>query len=214
MRYRFSLLSCFVMLAFVGVSTRAAELFNGRDFTGWEFVTNPATDIQTVCKILPEGVIAATGRPIGFIASKTSYENYRFHAEWRWSDKAGNGGILIHISSGPKDRAWPLSLQIQTKHKNAGDLLPMAGATFAEPLTTEPGAKTPIKARTGSVDTEKPVGEWNSCDIVCENATVEVSINGVLQNKVTNVTPRTGRVGFQFEGTAFQIRHVTLTPLK
>lgn len=202
------------MLAFVGGSVTAAELFNGHDFAGWEFVTTPASDIQTVCKILPEGVISAAGRPIGFMASKASYENYKFHAEWRWTDKPGNGGVLIHISSGPKDRAWPLSLQIQTKNKNVGDFLPMAGATFTESLTSEPGAKTPIKARTGSVDSEKPAGEWNSCDIVCQDGTVEVTINGVLQNKITNAMPHSGRVGFQFEGTPFQIRRVTLTPLK
>lgn len=214
MRYPSLLFRFIAPLVFAGGAASATELFNGRDFAGWEFVTNPATDIQTVCKLLPEGTISAAGRPIGFIASKASYENYRFHAEWRWTDKPGNGGILLHISSGPKDRAWPLSLQIQTKNKNVGDFLPMAGATFTEPLTSEPAAKTPIKARVGSVDSEKPAGEWNSCDIVCQDGTVEVTINGVLQNKITNVTPRSGRVGFQFEGTPFQIRHVTLTPLK
>ncbi len=214
MRYQFPLLRCFVLLAFAGGSVSAADLFNGRDFAGWEFVTNPATDIRTVCKNLPEGVISAAGRPIGFIATTAAYENYRFHAEWRWTDKPGNGGVLVHISSGPKDRAWPLSLQIQTKNKNVGDILPMAGATFTEALTSDQGAKTPIKARTGSVDREKPVGEWNSCDIVCQNGTVEVTINGVLQNKITNATPHSGRVGFQFEGAPFQIRHVILTPLK
>ncbi len=214
MRYQFSLLRCFVMLVLVGGSTTAAELFNGRDFAGWEFVTNPAMEIDNVCKNFPEGVISAAGRPIGFIATKAIFKNYRLHAEWRWTDKPGNGGILIHISSGPKDRAWPLCLQIQTKNKNVGDLLPMAGARFAEPLTSEPSAKTPIKARTGSVDSEKPVGEWNSCDILCQNETVEVTINGVLQNKITNAMPHSGRVGFQFEGTPFQIRNVTLTLLK
>ena len=214
MRYPSLLFRFIAPLVFAGGAASATELFNGRDFAGWEFVTNPATDIQTVCKLLPEGTISAAGRPIGFIASKASYENYRFHAEWRWTDKPGNGGILLHISSGPKDRAWPLSLQIQTKNKNVGDFLPMAGATFTEPLTSEPAAKTPIKARVGSADSERPVGKWNSCDIVCQDGTVEVTINGVLQNKITNVTPRSGRVGFQFEGTPFQIRHVTLTPLK
>ena len=213
MRCSSLLLRFIAPLVFAGCAASAAELFNDHDFAGWEFTTTPTTDIKAVCKLLPDGVIAAAGRPIGFIATTASYENYRLHAEWRWSGKPGNGGVLVHISSGPKDRAWPLSLQIQTKNKNAGDLLPMAGATFAEPLTTEPGAKTPIKARTGPVDSEKPVGEWNSCDILCQNGIVEVTVNGVLQNKITQSNPHSGRVGFQFEGTPFEIRHVTLTPL-
>jgi hypothetical protein len=194
------------------VSGSAAELFNGHDFSGWEFVATPATDISSVCKNLPGGVVAATGQTVGFIATTASYENYRLHAEWRWSGKPGNGGILVHISSGPKDRAWPLCLQIQTKNKNAGDLLPMAGATFAEPLTSSPGAAPAIKAHTAP-DSEKPVGEWNTCDILCQHGTLEVTINGVRQNRITQTAPQSGRIGFQFEGTAFELRHVTVTVL-
>ena len=200
------------VLLCAAVSVSAAELFNGKDFTGWELVATPTTAIGEVCQILPEGVIAAKGSPTGFLSTTASYENYRLHAEWRWSGKPGNGGVLVHISSGPKDRAWPLSLQIQTKNKNVGDVLPMAGATFAEPLTSAPSAAPLIKAHT-SADSEKPVGEWNTCDILCQGDTLEVRINGVLQNKITHAGPNAGKVGFQFEGTPFELRHVTLTPL-
>lgn len=195
--------------ALTGGAAPSGDLFNGRDFAGWEFVTTSAADIGDVCKILPEGVIAASGSPVGFIATTDSYENYRLHAEWRWPGKPGNGGVLLHISSGPKDRAWPLSLQVQTKHKAAGDILPMAGGGFAEPLTSPSGAATAIRAHTAA-DSEKPAGEWNTCDILCRDGTVEVTINGVLQNKVTQVTPRAGRIGFQFEGVPFELRRVSV----
>lgn len=201
-----------LLFGFIGSTVSADELFNGKDFAGWEFVTSPAKNIADVCTLQADGSIAAAGQPVGFISTTASYENYRLHAEWRWSGKPGNGGVLVHISSGPKDRAWPLCLQIQTKNKTVGDLLPMAGATFAEPLTTAPGASPAIKAHTAP-DSEKPVGEWNTCDIVCRDATIEVTINGVLQNKITQTAPRAGRVGFQFEGTPFELRHVTITAL-
>ena len=213
MRFLTPTLGALALLASIaGATPPATELFNGRDFAGWEFVTTPATAIGAVCKILPDGVIAAAGAPVGFIATTASYENYRLHAEWRWPGKPGNGGVLLHITGGPKDRAWPLCLQIQTKNKNVGDVLPMAGATFAEPLTSAPGAATLIKARTAP-DSEKPAGEWNTCDITCRDGTVEVVINGVVQNKVTGATPRAGRVGFQFEGVAFELRRVTIVRL-
>jgi len=213
MRYRSPTLGVLVLLfGFAGPTLSAGELFNGKDFTGWEFVTTPTKDIAEVCALKPDGSVAAAGQPVGFICTTASYENYRLHAEWRWNGKPGNGGVLVHISSGPKDRAWPLCLQIQTKNKAAGDLLPMAGAAFAEPLTSAPGAAPAIKAHT-EPDSEKPVGEWNTCDIVCHSATVEVTINGVVQNKITQATPSAGRVGFQFEGTPFEVRHVTITPL-
>jgi hypothetical protein len=157
-------------------------------------------------------VIESTGKPAGFIATKASYRDYRLHVEWRWSGKPGNAGVLLHISDGPMDRVWPLSLQVQTKHGSAGDLLPMAGASFAEPLTTASGAPVAIKARTAA-DSELPAGEWNSCDIVARDGAVEVRVNGVAQNGATKVQPSSGRIGFQLEGAAYELRRVALTPL-
>lgn len=207
---------CFapVLAAFtlLGLPAAAGELFNGRDFSGWEFITSPATAIATVCTVRADGVITATGKPVGFIATTATYSNYRLHAEWRWPGQPGNGGVLVHIGSGPKDRAWPLSFQVQTKHQSAGDLLPMAGATFAEPLTSAPGAATPIKAHTAP-DSEKPAGEWNRCDITCRGDTIEVVINGVAQNRVTGCSRPAGKIGFQFEGAPFELRHVTVVGL-
>ncbi|HEY8993402.1 MAG TPA: DUF1080 domain-containing protein [Lacunisphaera sp.] len=190
----------------------SSSLFNDRDLAGWEFVGTPSTDIATVCTVRPDGVIAATGTPVGFIAITTTHANYRLHAEWRWSGKPGNGGVLLHISSGPKDRAWPLCYQVQLKNKAVGDFLPMAGATFAEPLTSAPNAATPLKAHVAP-DSEKPAREWNSCDIICRGDTIEVMINGIEQNRVTQCSLNKGSVGFQFEGAPFELRQVSLTPL-
>ncbi|NYE60040.1 hypothetical protein FHW58_001192 [Duganella sp. 1224] len=190
----------------------AVELFNGRDFSGWELQTTPAAVVGDAFHVLPDGVIASDGKPAGFLATSQSYRNYKLHVEWRWTGKPGNGGVLLHISPGAFDRVWPVSLQVQTKHGNVGDLLPMAAASFAEPLTSKPGTDTRIKARTAA-DSEKPAGEWNACDIVSQDGTVEVTINGVPQNRVTQVRPAAGRIGFQLEGTPYELRHVELTPL-
>ncbi len=212
MRHPAALLSALSLFATAGCAAPDGALFNGHDLAGWEFVTVPAMDITAVCTVRADGVIAVAGKPLGFLAATGSHRDYRLHVEWRWPDKPGNGGVLVHISSGPKDRAWPLSLQVQAKHGNAGDLLPMAGATFAEPLTTAPGAPTAIKARLAP-ESEKPAGEWNACDITCRGDTVEVVINGVRQNFVTRMSPAAGRVGFQLEGVPFELRAVRLIPL-
>jgi hypothetical protein len=193
-------------------SAGAVDLFNGRDFSGWELQTTPSAAIGDAFRVLPDGVIAAEGKPSGFLATTASYRNYKLHVEWRWTGKPGNGGVLLHISPGTFDRVWPVSLQVQTKHGNVGDLLPMAAGSFAEPLTSKPGADTRIKAHTAA-DSEKPVGEWNACDVVSQDGVVEVTINGVLQNRVTQVSPASGQVGFQLEGTPYELRHVELTPL-
>jgi hypothetical protein len=202
-------------LALIYLPAGAAEtrdLFDGHDLAGWEFTADSVTAIATVCTVRPDGVIAAAGQPVGFIATTATYANYRLHAEWRWPGKPGNSGVLVHISSGPKDRVWPLCYQVQTKNKFVGDLLPMAGAAFAEPLTSAPGAATAIKARTAP-DSEKPAGEWNTCDITCRGDAIEVSINGVPQNRITGCSLHEGKIGFQFEGVPFEIRHITVAGL-
>jgi hypothetical protein len=194
----------------------ATDLFNGRDLTGWEYVTTPAADIKTVCAVKPDGIVAVIGKPVGYLATTANYENYRLHAEWRWpanAAKNSNGGVLLHIASGPKDRAWPICFQVQTKLTRAGDLLPMAGGVFAEKLSTPPEAKTPQLDRRAD-SSEKPLGEWNSCDIVCQDGTIDVVVNGVVQNHVTKCQPAAGQIGFQLEGTPFELRNVRIEPLK
>ncbi|MYM35068.1 DUF1080 domain-containing protein [Duganella sp. FT94W] len=200
------------ILTLCAQSAGAVDLFNGRDFSGWTLQTTPAAEVGDAFRVLPGGVIASAGAPSGFLATTENYRNYKLHVEWRWSGKPGNGGVLLHITPGTFDRVWPVSLQVQTKNGNAGDLLPMAAASFAEPLTSAPGAATRIKAHTAA-DSEKPVGEWNECDIVSRDGTVEVTVNGVPQNRVTQVSPASGRIGFQLEGTPYELRNVTLTPL-
>jgi len=190
-------------------SAGAADMFKDRSFSGWELRTEPAATIASVFSVKEDGVIASAGLPLGFLASTATYRNYRLHVEWRWPGKTGNGGVLLHISPGPMDRVWPLSQQIQTKFGSVGDVLPMAGASFAEPLT---GDKPPLKAHTAA-SSERPAGEWNSADIVSRDGVIEVTVNGVLQNRVTKAAPAEGRIGFQLEGTPYELRNIGLTPL-
>jgi len=192
-------------------------LLDGQDLAGWELVATPATDPAAVCHYNTEGALAVAGKPVGFLATKISYENYRLHAEWRWpasAAKNSNSGVLLHIASDAVNgTAWPVCFQMQLKLTRAGDLLPMNDAKFAEKLSTAPGAKTPQLDRRGD-SSEKPLGEWNTCDIVCRGDTIEVTINGILQNIVTHTAPAAGRIGFQLEGTPFELRNVQIAPLR
>ena len=187
-------------------------LFGANGFDAFELVTTPAATMDQVLAARAGGVIAVAGNPPGYVATRATYTNYRLHAEWRWSGKPGNGGVLLHIQGGPKDRVWPLSQQVQTKIRAAGDLLPMAGASFAEPLTSAPGAYPAIKGHTAA-DSERPAGEWNSMDVVCRDGAIEVTINGMVQNRVSKAVPASGKVGFQLEGAPYELRNVTIQTL-
>jgi hypothetical protein len=205
------LIPLFLLLA-VRLTAETANLL--ADLAGWEYLTPDHATLAEVCVVKPDGVLAVAGKPNGYLATVASHANYRLHAEWRWPDKPGNGGVLVHISSGPIDRnIWPRCYQVQTKNKFVGDLLPMADAKFAEALSTPPEAKPPLLSHSAP-DSEKPAGEWNACDIVCRGDTIEVTINGVRQNKVTDYSVHEGKISIQLEGTPFELRNVTLAPLE
>jgi hypothetical protein len=199
--------------ALAGCAITSPQLLDRQGLGELDLVTTPAASSGSVWTLRPDGVLAVAGKPSGYFATRDSYSNYRLHAEWRWSDKPGNGGVLLHIASGPKDGVWPLSQQVQTKHGFAGDLLPMAGADFAEGLTSAPGAYPRIKGHVAPAS-ERPAGEWNSMDVTCQDGAIEVWINGVLQNRVTRAEPREGKIGFQLEGAPYELRNVTVSRMR
>ncbi|MEO5713244.1 MAG: DUF1080 domain-containing protein [Luteolibacter sp.] len=211
------LTSLLASIALTSPLVRAEELLSKQTLSNWEFITATPADINTVCTAGDDGVLAIVGKPVGYLVTKADHENYQLHFEWRWPANAAkncNGGVLLNISSGPANiTPWPVCFQAQLKMDHAGDLLPMAGATFAEKLTTAPDAKTPQLDHVAASN-EKPLGEWNTGDIICQGDSIEISINGVKQNHVTKCVPATGKIGFQLEGAPFELRNVRVSPVK
>jgi len=61
---------------------------------------------------------------------------------------------------------------------------------------------------------EKPAGEWNTCQVVCEGSTVKALVNGKLMNETSECTVTSGSIGIQCEGAEFEIRAMYLEPLE
>jgi hypothetical protein len=189
--------------------TNRVELFNGRDLTGWKVVARDgdASDTWQVRK----GVIVCSGKPTGYLRTEQSFKNYRLTVEWRFTrmaPKADNTGVMVHIQL--PDQVWPPCVQCQGKHTRQGDLFLMNGAESKEHLGKD--ANTPL-LMTGE-SREKPVGEWNTCELVCSGNTVQACINGTQMNETADCTISSGCIGFQAEGAELEIRAVYLTPLK
>lgn len=117
-------------------------------------------------------------------------------------------GLLVHI--GKSDEVWPRCIQCQGQHEKQGDLFLMNGADRKEHKGQ--GSNVPLPKREPS--NEKPVGEWNICQMVCAGNSVKAYINGRLMNEATECNVSSGRIGFQSEGGEFEIRKVFLAPLK
>ena len=49
--------------------------------------------------------------------------------------------------------------------------------------------------------------------MICKDDTVTIVVNGTEMNKVTGANIRSGQIGIQSEGGAFEVRKVTIEPL-
>ena len=178
------------------------NLFNGENFEGWYMYKKNAWKVT-------DGEIYCSGKPTGFLRTKKEYSDFKLTFEWRWPDKPGNSGVLLHMSD--KDKIWPLCVEAQLMNNRAGDLIGM-GCKFNENKAKKDG---PISYTPRMNDSnEKEPGGWNSYEIVCDDDTVELKINGQYQNKATGVSIRKGYIGFQSEGVPIMFRNIKLTPLK
>lgn len=66
----------------------------------------------------------------------------------------------------------------------------------------------------GPNDVEKPVGEWNRLEAICDGGDVEFFVNGVKVNSGTDGNLREGRILFQSEGAEVYYRNIELHPLR
>lgn len=66
----------------------------------------------------------------------------------------------------------------------------------------------------GAADVEKPVGEWNTLEVIAKGDTLQYFLNGVLVNEGFEASPSEGKVLLQTEGAEMFVRRYELLPLK
>jgi hypothetical protein len=204
------------MLAFTEYSTAQSGsenkpesiiLFNGKDLNNWVFkLKDPSVDPAKVFTIRGE-VIHISGNPFGYMRTKETYSDYKLHVEWRWLGEASNSGVFVNAQ--PPDSIWLKCVECQLKAGNAGDFVCMNGADM-----TERTDKSKPFVNKLAASSEKPAGEWNTMEVTCKANTIEVYVNGVLQNKGTNVNLSHGSICLQSEGKDVEFRNVYLNKLK
>jgi len=180
-------------------------IFNGKDLTNLKLVLeNKNVDTGNLFNIKNKILYVKT-KHIGYFRTKNKYENFNLHAEWKWTEKdeKGNSGILFCIQ--PPDTVWPNCIQVNLKADHAGDLIAMNGAWFKEAAGNPKNAAVIL-----SSSSEKPEGEWNSCDVLCMNDSMSVYINGILQNKASGISNPAGTIGLQLEGKPIAFKNIYL----
>jgi hypothetical protein len=191
-------------------------LFNGNDLSNWEKVVFEEADVDKVFQV-EDGIIKVSGVPNGYILTSDSYSNYKLHVEWRWATVPSNSGVLLHVQE--KNLVeWPLCIEAQLKNGSAGDIVMIGhGAGVSVEDSTyfiRPEERRFKAAPKFEESSENPAGEWNTYEITCDGANIEIVLNGVLQNNATKSTFDYGPIALQSEGTPIEFRNVYLIPLE
>ncbi|MFN8241251.1 MAG: DUF1080 domain-containing protein [Bacteroidales bacterium] len=186
---------------------KTTKLFNGRDLKGWSFMLKDASVDPATVFTVKDRVIHIKGDPFGYMRTKKVYSDYRLHVEWRWPVEASNSGVFIHGQS--PDTIWLKCVECQLKAGSAGDFVCMNGADLNERVD-----KSTRVVRKMTDSNEKKAGEWNTMEVVCLGNSIEVYVNGLLQNKGTGANISKGFICLQSEGKDVEFRNVFITRLK
>ena len=208
------LLVLLVTFSVAGFSQKKQQLFNGKNLKGWTIYVSDSTMEKSKFFYVKNGVIETPGVPMGYLRTKKEFENYRLHVEWRYPEIPTNSGVFLH-TVGP-DKIWPRHYQAQLKHLSAGDFIVQdigLSATLRDTVFVSTAKVKPIAAKM-KPSNEKKAGQWNSYDIVCKGNTIEIKVNGVLQNFATKCNETKGGIGLQAEGSKIQFKNIWIQKLK
>lgn len=92
-----------------------------------------------------------------------------------------------------------------------GSLRTLRGAGLAETTFRAPNWQNLPDAPI--VPPERPMGEWNVAELVCNATAVECWLNGVRVNMSERVWPDRGQIQLQSEASGVEVRSVVLSPL-
>ncbi len=194
------------------------RLYNGQNHDGWylfvphEDGADPSTDPRKIFTI-DDGILRISGEEFGCLTTTDEYENYRLVFEFKWGTQKWpprenakrDSGILMHVV-GP-DRVWPKSIECQVQEGDCGDFFMIGGTSIV--VDGERTSRRVVK----SPDAEKPNGEWNVIEVICDGATIINKVNGIEVNRGIDASQSRGKIVIQSEGAELFVRRIDLYPL-
>ena len=204
---------------------KPVSLFDGKSLAGWHMDVPELDKNPNGVKpfVVRNGLLVSLGVPGGHLITNKSYHDYRLQAEYRFVNKPGNCGILVHASKLRRLYGmFPQSIEVQMQSGDAGDFWCIGENIEVPDMVKHRGPK-----ETWGVDgdkarrilnltdgSEKPLGDWNTMIIECRGNTVKVWVNGDLVNEGDHATVSKGQIAVQAEGVEVEFRKLELESLK
>ena len=193
----------------LGFAARAEEkeegfkpLGNGKDMSNFKLVGTP----ESTWKVDGD-VVKCSGNPNGYFATTKSYKNFVLRFDFKYARPAGldedskfggNSGYLIYITG--EHKVWPKSIEVQGLNRDAGKIFAISGYPNVK-------TKDDPEARKKAL---KPVGEWNSLEIVSKDGSLTAVLNGTKVCESEAGEFKEGPIGFQSEGAEIHFRNLRI----
>ena len=185
----------------------------GDDLSSWEYSPQNRFDqpgIET-----GDGFLRLAGGSKGVWAYPMRFQNYRLRLEWRFVEgqwQRSDSGISLGKFAGPTPRhavGWEKdgALEVQIRPGHTGVFYPhdTQMAIDREPFDE-------FRAPKLAPDNET-IGGWNRLEIVERDGTIQVFVNGLLQNEATRCSTKLTSLALRCEGYPIDFRNMNLEPL-
>lgn len=216
-----ALLACSLGVAALAAADAKEEgftpLFNGKDTTGWIYggsKDKPAKSGKGYQ--VKDGILFCTKEDGGNLYTEKEYANFVLRFDFKLEPNSNNGvGIRAPLEG---DAAYQ-GIELQVLDDTGSDYQTL------QPYQYHGSVYGVVAAKRGSL---KPVGEWNTQEVVADGRHIKVTLNGkvivdanlddVKDPEVLKAHPglsrSTGHIGFLGHGTRVEFRNVRIKELK
>jgi hypothetical protein len=139
------------------------SLFNERNLDGWTVMGRNKNGFQVI-----DGAIEYVEQNSGGLQTRDRYDNFILRYEYRIGDNCNNG---VHLHAPRSNRASKVGFEIQ-----------MFGDYGVPPHDDGTGAVYVVVAPTSNPS--KPIGEWNTMEIMVMGSYLRVTLNGVVVQNI------------------------------
>jgi hypothetical protein len=193
-----------------GEAGDASELgFVALDFADFTpYLSAPEGDKPT-WSVSDAGLIQTTGTPRGYLYTNKTFGDFTLRGEFRYipqeesPDAAAmdkyNTVFLIYV---PDDhKIWPRSLEVQGRYDQIGQVKKNARDININVTLDDQAAREQAR---------KPIGEWNSIEIISQEGAVTAILNGTKISACEPGEPKSGRIGLQAEDYPVEFRRLRI----
>ena len=215
------------LLALAGAACPAAELFNGKDLSGWtSVVDHDVTGEYAAAEptwAVVDGAIRTTGTPFGYLRTKRAdFADFKLKLEYRWwrptiSSLRPNSGVFVRLAA-DTGTFIPRCYENQLESKGVCSVFALGGSVLDGVAPRNPYCPTNALSGIAAVpakaaSAEKPFGEWNTLELEVKGEEIVSRLNGVEMNRVKGVKTPKGAIALQSEGGAVEFRNICLEAL-